>query len=824
MVTMASSRVKVKRRADRPPVQTRTMKRLTFMMLLSFLSLCLAMLLVRVDVNFRDTVARHNGIDKECKDSCKSVLKSREYDLATSNLASSALDAIFSLHEHEGEDEVDGDEEGNRDSTTRPSRRYQQEASGTDEESTRTRTLNNSENVRNNDTTMNNNGTHQNLGHRPKRLPHLIDTLVGNIDGLVDKKRKRPRVIHHERKRSKNSGEMEMVRQNIKNHAGDSVARVAAAAAAAVISESELSSRWGSSRMKSQNDEWEEALKWISTWGPQNQNDSSSRDATSQSNQKQNRNRNDNERQVNYSYNQRGEEQGREGMKWRRKKAGEASSNFDQLFEVCVEQCLGDSEREWMPDGDHTSSGVISSIKTSMGSPVVNGLSSYFGFPNISISFRYSSTAVRKGIRNIFATMLSAAVLWFLQSVYGWWTLSKYTTSLEILLQEESKNEGKEAHGKRPGKRRTGRKKSKQRKKKGHHRSVRTHRPDNHVHQSKSTDDMNWNPSEDEDSDSDDSFDRIYLMRSGTKHASTYAVDSHSDQASKGTISTASWTTFDSGRTQSSDPNFNLAQDPTGNHQSDKSLLKCKPNEFDPRGRWTSINLAKSPVPTDAQREQEYQKLRIFQETQLQKLIENRKKAKALNEAKEKKMLVKDQYLTPKMKSTPLINGHEKTLPHPPGLSTNITSGAGKVKKSFTEAVTGEDPVEANAVDLLLSNLLDEGEEEVVSVSSSVKKRSEVTTNTYLGQKRSIALGDLVLGSGESPSRGSPSLMIANPWQNQPRNYTGFDTNSSFSLGVPEEVPRSASSDANVQLQVSATEFMPQWGEGNQASVNTRIW
>lgn len=767
-------------------------------------------------------LARHNGSDKKCKDSCKSVLKSREHDLATSNLASSALDAIFSLHEHEGDDD---DEEGNRDSTTRPSRRYQQEASATDdEESTRTRTLNNSEKVRNNDTTMNNNGIHQNLGHRPKRLPHLIDTLVGNIDGHVDKKRNRPRVIHYERKRTKNSGEMEMVRQNIKNHAGDSVARVAAAAAAAVISESELSSRWGSSRMKSQNDEWEEALKWISTWGPQNQDDSSSRDAASQSNQKQNRNRNDNERQVNYSHNQRGEEQGREGMKWRRKKAGESSSNLDELFEVCVEQCLGDNEREWMLDSDPTSSGVISSIKTYMGSPVINGLLSYFGFPDISISSRYSSTAVRQGIRNIFATMLSAAVLWFLQSVYGWWTLSKYTTSLEILLQEESKNEGKEAHGKRSGKRRTGRKKSKQRKNKGHHRSVR---PDNHVHQSKATDDMNWNPSEDDDSDSDDSFDRIYLMRSGTKHASTYAVDSHSDQASKGTISTASWTTFDSGRIQSSDPNFNPAQDPTGNHQSDKSLLECKPNEFDPRGRWTSINLEKSPVPTDAQREQEYQKLRIFQETQLQKLIENRKKAKALNKAEEKKMIVKDQDFTPKKTSVPLINGNEKALPHPPGLSPNITSGSGKVKKSFTEAVTGEYPVEANAVDLLLSNLLDEGEEEEVSVSLSVKKRSEVTSNTDLDQNRSIALGDLLLGSigsGESPSRGSPSLTIANPWQNQPRNYTGFDTNSGFSLGVPEEVPRSASSDANVQLQVSATEFMPQWGEGNQASVNTRIW
>ncbi len=771
---------------------------------------------------------------EQCKSSCHSALAQSRIS-SNGNLASSALDAMFSIRDYE-----DGEDEIREDRSAEPStgRVMQNSEQGTTSPHYSSRTR---ERGRGNV-----NESYRNLGYRPKRLPPLIETLVGNIDGDGSRDghqrgnpgiRKRARIIpEKETKDTKNNrggteyaGQQPRQNDKYQYYTGDdvdSVAMVAAAAATAVWSSaSSQTSRWGSLRMRAYDDEWEEALRWISTWGPPNQQE-----------QEQHR-------------------QYDEGRRHSRSKVGQhrvkqkgyddvsITKSFSELHEICVKRCLGD-EWEWDPHSEPTTSlsekreiRKSSPYKGSKNNRVPNfleligigGILSPRIFARISMFlmqiFTFNST--REAFLNVFGVILSGAMICFSRYVYQWWALNRYTTSLQSLLKEEAeKNCVKGKQGKKSN--HSGRKKMRQRKK---HRVVRGRGKDTQMASSPDTkNETKWRTSsDDDDSDSDDSLDPFYLLHGKRHHSNT--IDSNSDQASKETMETASCTTIDSGRLQVAGSQGSSQLDTRGNRKylQPKSLDMKIPDACDKAGNTNYVNCT---VPTDAQREQSYQALKAFQRAQLLKLIEDIKKEKAVRKDKERVAFPVNGTPSPckTIEGNISLENKDAHLP-PPGLSTNTTSGGTKLKKSFTDALLGTQPKEKSAVDIMLSRLLDDGEDDIdIDAASSTSENRKTAHNEFKrtheqNQVRPVALGDLLLGTfgGDASNKTFVTQPKSNPWQKNPESFGISGLKDDISSGQ-EDLTHSESTDANIQLQVSASEFMPKWGEGTHASENNRIW
>ncbi len=770
---------------------------------------------------------------EQCKSSCHSAL-AQSRNSSNGNLASSALDAMLSIRDcEEGEDEIHED----RRRVTQNSEKGTA-SSHSNHYGSRTRERKNGII----------NESYRNLGYnRPKqRLPPLIETLVGNIDGDGSEDghqrgspgvRKRARVIpEKETKDTKNNrGGTEYVgqqpRQNDKYqyYTGDdidSVAMVAAAAATAALSESASSRtlRWGSMRMKAYNDEWEEALRWISTWGPQDQPE-----------QEQHRHSDEGGRKSL-------SKAGQHRVKQKVYGDGSTSKNFTELHEICVKRCETD-EWEWDPNSEppiplSEKRDLRKSYKGSSNNTVtkflevigINDILSPRMFTRISIFLRQTFTfhSTREAFRNIFGVMLSGAIICFSRYIYQWWALNRYTASLQSLLKEEAeKNSVKGKQGKKSN--HSGRKKTKQRKK---HRVVRGRGKDTHMMSSANAkDETKWIPSsdDDDDSDSDDSLDPFYLLR-GKRHYSN-TIDSSSDQASKATMETASCTTIDSVKFQASGSQ-NLSQLDTRVNRKCLQPKKLDMKSSDAFEKSGYINNENCPVPTDAQREQSYQALKAFQRAQLLKLIEDLKKEKVVRKDKGRAKLLVNGIPTTSSNSKENFSLESKgTRLPPPGLSTNTTSGCTKMKKSFTDALLGKQPKEKSAVDMMLSRLLDDGEDDTeIDAVSSTSENTKPVHNEFnrtheQNQVSPVALGDLLLGTFgvEASNKTFVTQPKSNPWQKTPESFGISGLKDDIRSGQ-EDIAHSESTDANIQLQVSASEFMPKWGEGTYASENNRIW
>ena len=157
---------------------------------------------------------------------------------------------------------------------------------------------------------------------RPLQLPPLIEKLVGTVDTnvrlnsphLSTRKRVRPdKDEWNTAKQTDIAGQPKENTNRVKATSG-SVARVAAAAAAAVLSESEQKGRRKLS-MKSYNDEWEEALRWIASW------EQSDEGQTGHS-------------QIKYTQNK------REKRKQKRDKVESQNSEILQILDKCIDSCI----------------------------------------------------------------------------------------------------------------------------------------------------------------------------------------------------------------------------------------------------------------------------------------------------------------------------------------------------------------------------------------------------------------------------------------------------------------------------------------------------
>ena len=179
--------------------------------------------------------------------------------------------------------------------------------------------------------------------NRPQHLPPLIDSLVGKHSSDEYSTPSRP-IVRPVRRRSSSSSTEDLKMKGIKEaqiHSGDNtVAMVAAAAAAAVWSEAG-GRRGRSFRMKAYNNEWDEALRWISTWG-QNYQEQSHRQHRSGS---QSRGSGDNDganhqrsRSSRSGKQQQGIDDGRDSID---KRGGSSHVGFDQLLDICTRKCVG---------------------------------------------------------------------------------------------------------------------------------------------------------------------------------------------------------------------------------------------------------------------------------------------------------------------------------------------------------------------------------------------------------------------------------------------------------------------------------------------------
>lgn len=122
--------------------------------------------------------------------------------------------------------------------------------------------------------------THKRNRNPPDRLPPLIEKLVGSIDPSLDHGSISEPLNHSEvlvRRINKNvdkrvnlNGDKQVeYHQQQMGTADDSVAAIAAAAAAAFFSHQDQYRRegaFGRLRMKTYNDQWEAALRWIASW------------------------------------------------------------------------------------------------------------------------------------------------------------------------------------------------------------------------------------------------------------------------------------------------------------------------------------------------------------------------------------------------------------------------------------------------------------------------------------------------------------------------------------------------------------------------------
>jgi len=563
---------------------------------------------------------------------------------------------------------------------------------------------------------------------------------------------------------------------------------------------------------------------------------------------------------------------------------------LNQLLDICVNRCLGG---EWNSDFEVVNvmgDGNVDNSRSSdnPGAPMPHrehdnpilrsmGIKQILPFDQFSNAFLVSHTSRNQQVvHNILGVFFTTAVIWFIRNANSWWKLNRYTTSLQSLLDEESEVNASTAapkhhkHGNSNGKKLKSQKKSRRRK---NHRSfAKNQSPNAHTtHDSASLreteDETQWSsksrrPPED-DSDSDDSFHRIYNVHGTRRHHSSN-TDPISDQASKGTNSTSSFTTADScqthllseiynegtgtfkhnwNRNSNSSRDLKVSLGYASSTRISSSPQSCKPNTPISKlkdsqntgcrgnGKWSGLNTANSPVPTAAQREEASRKLREYQMAQLQRLMELRRQreqsgSKSSNSDGGKRMSMRDVVV-----GTPSV---KKILSPPPGMQAQRTKNdCGPKSHHLHVPELLSEPIvkEEDEMDLMLSNILDEDEDNSGNNESINHVRLcdlDRIPEKHHNQNRSVALGDLLLGSlgtdTTNRNKTSPTQVAPNPWQSPTLTVGNIPSNSSVSEQLQQqgEVPHQGNTDANIMLQVSATEFMPSWGDNNAA--NTRIW
>ena len=708
---------------------------------------------------------------QQCKEACHQAISKEyqkqgwAYEKPSPALASSAVDAMFIHRSREHDDDLGPSHGGAGES------QFTGKAVGASgNKGNRNHQVNTQEMLQ------------EQMINKPLHLPYLIETLVGTHNLSNDLDRDRSKGIRPEVVPARYPSEELRAVKKMTAEAGDqSVVRVAAAAAVAVLSDSAGGKRTKSYTMKAFNDEWDEALRWISSWG-QSQNLHTG-----------------NSKRVNQgdsagSRVQRHQRDGKERTNKQDQSRILTQLRFDQLLERCIKEC----PQQNSPNQDGNGGGDVppKRVNLSIGYELFAARPKMMLTPNS-----------RRVTRNIVGILISSAMLWLIRTIIDWWKLNRYSTLLQRLLEEEScvtdpKNAMKQ------GKHATCSKKRK--KKKGKNRDAC--RQSQSLQSETSTvvptstrpgENEGWDKLE-EDSDSDDSFERMYFLRE-SPHRRSNTLDFNSDQASKGTISTVSCcTTVDSIQTHYTDTTKQ-----TSEQRIQKSIKRDKLED-------KSFSLRRDlPVPSQAQREEAARKLKAFQSLQVIKIIAKRKAEQNRSAETQGKMSMRDVVVKnlPKSTKTDNLAVNASLLP-PPGFAFE--------EDTTTDAFESQQEAEANDVSWMVSSILDE-DEGAYEPEKSIQATKQFTSSTNFGsgEIKAIALGDLLVSSslGDSGNGTHPLNFSHNPWISPSHEEkAGSPDDELGNLG-------DVNVDANRQLQVSAREFMPSWGkEESGTQLNTKIW
>ncbi len=666
-----------------------------------------------------------------------------------------------------------------------------------------------------------------NMKTRPRRLPPLIKDLVGTLDGDFIGIHTSPSssykvngsrtLLRREDKHEIDKRLGDITKHGLKDISlGDnSVAKVAAAAAAAVLSDSEAKRE--TLRMNSINSEWEEALRWISSW---EQNVHSNKghmhqdgdDSPSSKGVHRKQNRRKRESRFNT----------------------ENEIDFELFLDVCTERCLGN-------EGDERTSSYqynreASDMATNKIQYEIIWAGNHLLSPFISILHGISSTPSvvqtwidKQVIKKLFGVIFSSITIWFLRNLNDWRKRSQYTNSLRSLLEEEIREAKIIDPASKIRHTSSGKKTKKSRKKRRDNRS--------HQHDRKHT----TSPTSDNESEaSEESVDELFpseeLQRKNSedqasKEGNTTVSSSTTDgvefeyrmtatdetmikrkandwEMKDSKVRVSAKTFHNSARTKKShrDQNFSNRKEVHSKKTDGHSLSQARSRDFKLSQGGCNIY-----VPTEKQREEAARKLIEFQQAQIQKIIDSHKEKKTNHlftiqpntYSPDKHIVLRD--LAPShgdSRASGNVDNKIKTIPPPPG----FINGA------------KEDEIEDDADAGYLLSLLDEDDDE----EEVPRQKFRGSPDRYCHSNepvRSIALGDLLAGTYAGSSSGN-LYISSNPWAKEESIGGSTTTAETFISSPSHSIPNNTSTagmqngnycsnDANFCLQVSAMEFSP---------------
>ncbi len=712
---------------------------------------------------------------------------------------------------------------------------------------------------------------------RPRRLPPLIEELVGTIDGeFISGVSSNARAQQHQQggrrgkllrreKKEENDGDNENDRlgeitkravRDFVSPGEDSVAMVAAAAAAAVWSEAE--EKGNSLRMGRVNGEWEEALRWISSWG-QSLSSTSTTTNTDTMGATSHHDIKNNDMQSGGAG---GKQRRRRDSSDRQKLPSERFSaeneiDFERFLDVCIDRCIGDDRddrgRALYEGGvvDKVTNYYLDFRNTAVGlNQILSPFRSIVQKIRLTTRGMIRSRTYEQTLRSIFGFMLSTTIVWLIRNVNDWRKINKYTNSLRSLLEEERKEanmnmtEGSSNNSKH---RNVATKKSGSKKSRRKRRDNRNCKKERQSEARVSMDDDN------ESEASEDSFERRYIEEEFHRKNSE-------DQASKECNTTVSSYTTD-GVTDKSEFEYQLMSTDDAitklragnkntwkaNNQSlsqkqrdAKTGTSQKENHLIPKSQTSPTTMEKYQsrpnhnlpvVPTAEQREEAARKLREFQQAQIQKIINSKQRQMAHAASTNTKANYAANHITLRDLAQMNIpqsdrnhnNDRLRMVPPPPGLTR-------------VAAVGDEEQNQETDPGYLLSHLLEGDDDDDDEEQSSYNNASKETSpERYLPNQhdstRSIALGDLLAGTYSGTSSCNFNSFPSNPWKDESvggstaETYIGSPThsanrNTTTLLNAGNDMQ--CSTDANICLQVSAVAFSPSMK--NDPTADERIW
>ena len=750
-----------------------------------------------------DPIVTVTRLQTQCQESCIDIIQANANGTVFSQgaLVSSAVDAMFHFR---APSPVDEDEV--QDGTNTGTPHTDSNVQGDDLKKSQ---------VQSPYRKINQDGTDMNMDFkRPLRLPPLIQKLVGTVDTttttgmnsphLSSRKRVRPNIYKKQQQQPNETMQRRVSNQRNENTSRssgtvDSVAKVAAAAAAAVLSEPE---RRGSSNgklsMKAHNEQWEEALMWIASWGQKDKNEAGQTASQSKTQKRE-----------------------------RKKRKQDSSKNRDnevlEFLDKCIDSCISKEGSFSLPEKGEGKSVTYNIPDTNAPLPILHlrdtiesihltTIRKIKSFNNVLFSFRSNQQI----IRGIFGMVLCTAAVLFIRNASDWRKLHRYTKSLRSLLEEESDETG--VKNDRPGKNPRG-KKAKRKKREQRGAISKESSANAPIIKTYPKEECAWDEKLDNESVSSvESLD--YKNFCEDRHVKKHQGVQKSvfeDQGSKdnGTSSTSSITTDDADAYEEfrkvavdikiKSPSKRVPSNKSGKHLNQHSREK--------RTEYTSDNLKDSDLrgigtrtspkhlsppkylsapspggPTQEQREQAHRQLLEFQQARIQQYLIDQ----ATNEMRIRQA-----------KSTPLRN---MTI-------SGVLSPSSVSPIHFARDSLQTNDQEGTDVGKLVLDLLDEEEDHGMGGDSL--QTDDLDAVSSCQSQRVIALGDLLVGS-YSFEKSSPS---SNPWKH--KIFEGEGESDQFagnSRSKEMEDDTHPCADANFCLQASARSFSPAW---NSTSAET---